>query len=190
MPAPIQQNSTNSTLFHGLSPVQAQVAAALAQGRTFTAAASEAGIHRSTIHNWLNKDKAFLPAVENALAESQEQQRDQLMELKALALKTLRELVEDPKASPSVRLKAALAILKRSDLEMPAAPEESAPEAQNFEQHLMQRIMNMEKDLHQPIPTTTDTTARNAPCPCGSGLKFKRCCGAVAPAHISQQACA
>lgn len=24
---------------------------------------------------------------------------------------------------------------------------------------------------------TTDGPARNAPCPCGSGLKFKRCCG-------------
>ena len=190
MPAPLPQKSTNSTQLHELSPVQAQVVAALAQGRTFTAAASAAGIHRSTIYNWLNKDKAFLPAVEIANAESQQQQCDEMVELKALALKTLRDLLEDPKASPSVRLKAALAILKRSDSEMPAAPKASATEAQDFEQQLKQRIMNLEKDLDHPIPITTDTTARNAPCTCGSGIKFKRCCGAAAPAQISQQACA
>jgi uncharacterized protein YchJ len=29
---------------------------------------------------------------------------------------------------------------------------------------------------------------RNAPCPCGSGLKYKRCCGRHAPPVLSQAA--
>jgi TRAP-type C4-dicarboxylate transport system permease large subunit len=29
----------------------------------------------------------------------------------------------------------------------------------------------------QTTPSLPATTARNAPCPCGSGKKYKRCCG-------------
>ena len=29
------------------------------------------------------------------------------------------------------------------------------------------------------------TTARNAPCPCGSGKKFKRCCGAAGAVDVT-----
>ena len=29
------------------------------------------------------------------------------------------------------------------------------------------------------LSTSTATTVRNAPCPCGSGRKFKHCCGAL-----------
>ena len=50
-----------------LSPVQAQVIAALAQGRTVTAAAQTAGVHRNTIYNWLN-EPLFKTAVEDAEA--------------------------------------------------------------------------------------------------------------------------
>jgi transposase-like protein len=51
-----------------LSPVQAQVIAALAQGRTITTAAVEAGIHRNTIYNWL-RELHFKTAVEEAQRE-------------------------------------------------------------------------------------------------------------------------
>jgi hypothetical protein len=30
-------------------------------------------------------------------------------------------------------------------------------------------------------PAATESVARNAPCPCGSGNKYKRCCGRLAP---------
>jgi hypothetical protein len=33
----------------------------------------------------------------------------------------------------------------------------------------------------QSAPPPAPDTARNAPCPCGSGLKYKRCCGENAP---------
>jgi preprotein translocase subunit SecA len=31
----------------------------------------------------------------------------------------------------------------------------------------------------------TQSTPRNAPCPCGSGQKYKRCCGRNAPAVLN-----
>jgi hypothetical protein len=31
--------------------------------------------------------------------------------------------------------------------------------------------------LHQPPPALTPKVGRNEPCPCGSGAKYKRCCG-------------
>ena len=53
MQADVRQNSTHfDTISHfNLSPAQAQVVAALAQGRSITAAAREASVHRATIHN-------------------------------------------------------------------------------------------------------------------------------------------
>ena len=35
----------------------------------------------------------------------------------------------------------------------------------------------MEHDTETPEPTRTTKVGRNAPCPCGSGKKYKRCCG-------------
>ena len=32
--------------------------------------------------------------------------------------------------------------------------------------------------MASPVAVNTALVSRNAPCPCGSGLKFKRCCGA------------
>lgn len=32
-------------------------------------------------------------------------------------------------------------------------------------------------DLVKPLPVTSTKVGRNTPCPCGSGKKFKKCCG-------------
>ena len=113
MTAPAQRNSTHSTLFPDLSPDQARVAEALAEGATITAAAEAAGLHRSTIHNWFRECKPFRNAVEDARDDAMENMREEMKELYKLALKTLKNLIQDPKASPSVRLRAALAIVTR-----------------------------------------------------------------------------
>ena len=31
---------------------------------------------------------------------------------------------------------------------------------------------------HSPTPAKSEKIGRNAPCPCGSGKKYKKCCGA------------
>ena len=135
MPAPAQQRSTNSTHFADLSPAQAQFLAALSQGLTISAAAESAGVHRTTTYNWYNTSPEFAAAFNEAREAHADKTRTETEDLTALALKTLRELMEDPKASPSIRLKAALAVLKRHGMAFQAA----APP--NAEQQLMQELL-------------------------------------------------
>lgn len=39
-------------------------------------------------------------------------------------------------------------------------------------------ISDFEKARNPPVPMQSEKIARNDPCPCGSGKKFKKCCGA------------
>ncbi len=133
-----------------LSPAQTQVIAALASGETVTGAARAAGVHRSTVHNWL-ADPAFSTEFDRIREDAAARIAEEIAALERLALTTLRSILEDPKASPSVRLRAALAVLNRKPPVPHAAPVRE-----------------------EPVP-------RNAPCPCGSGQKYKRCCGHNAP---------
>ena len=41
-------------------------------------------------------------------------------------------------------------------------------------------ISDLEKALNPPEPFRAEHIGRNDPCPCGSGRKYKRCCGARA----------
>jgi transposase-like protein len=145
--------------------VQAQVVASLAQGHTVTRAATAAGIHRSTIHNWLRASTEFRTALEEARRRFTASIADQLNELSAAALQTLRTLLESPDTPPAVRLKAALAVLERPD--GARDPGWQLPECV--------RLPRL-----PAAPDHASEPARNAPCPCGSGLKFKRCCGRAA----------
>jgi uncharacterized protein YecA (UPF0149 family) len=155
-----------------LSPVQAEVAAALARGETVTAAAAAAGVHRTTVHHWLRHEPEFKAAVLAARREYVETLNDELRELTARALETLRKLLDDPTTAPALQLKAALAILQRSQSwNLPESPE-PGPDA---------------ADGHPVEPEKTPSApakpvSRNAPCPCGSGTKYKRCCGGRLPA--------
>ena len=39
-------------------------------------------------------------------------------------------------------------------------------------------VSDVEKLLHPPAPSRAQVkVGRNDPCPCGSGLKYKKCCG-------------
>ena len=111
----IEQNSTHTTAISSvkLSPQQLQVATALAQGRTVSAAAREAGVHRGTIHHWFRKEPEFKVAASEAKQEYVAKLNDDLRDLSALALDTLRSLLDDPDTPHAVRLKAALAVLER-----------------------------------------------------------------------------
>jgi uncharacterized protein YchJ len=130
MSAAIHQDSTLSSPrfspFDGLSPAQAQVVAALAQGGAVTAAA--AGLHCTTIHYWMRNEPKFAAPVTQARQDYAYAVAEQLHQLSAQALVHLRAL---------------------------------------------------------PDPPDEPATARNAPCPCGSGLKYKRCCGRNAPPRLS-----
>jgi len=115
MPAPGLQNSTPSTL----TPVQAQIVLALAQGATITAAAEAAALHRTTVYLWLKTQPDFAAAIEQARAEYILTLRDDLKNMSCLALSTLRSILENSDTPAAVRLKAALAILHRPEFPVP-----------------------------------------------------------------------
>lgn len=111
----VHQISSDSShiMVTSLSPEQVQVVAALAQGSTVTRAAAAAGIHRTTVHHWFRTSPEFKAAVNQAKRLYAASVEDELLELSAVALKTLRTLLENPDTHPAVRLRTALAILER-----------------------------------------------------------------------------
>jgi transposase-like protein len=194
-----QHNSTDSDTISNanLSPAQAQVIAALACGQSVTAAAREAGLHRSTIYNWLQHEPQFKTAVESAQREYVEILNDGVRDLAADALRTLRELLNDPNTPPAVRLRTALAILQR-----PHFPAQGWNLPESIELPHRQRILDgladikadydagrmtdaIEERAKQKESADSPPTARSAPCPCGSGVKYKRCCGSGSPGKIT-----
>ena len=46
-----------------------------------------------------------------------------------------------------------------------------------FETDKPEDISDLEKMLKPPKPITSEKVGRNDPCPCGSGKKYKKCCG-------------
>ncbi len=199
-----------------LTPVQLRVAAALARGLSVTRAAAENGLHRTTVHLWQRTAPAFDAAVATFRAEAASHHTAELRALAALALATLRNLLESPSTPPAVRLRAALAILRGDLLSSaseflsswpPAAPDSPdahptesiafepppppsgtvspsthPPESIAFDAPAAQAESNGPwPPQPEATPVPLATAARNAPCPCGSKLKFKRCCGINAP---------
>ena len=151
-----------------LSPIQAAAAIALGFGLQVSAVAAELKIHRSTLYNWV-KIPLFVQSVETAHAEFEKQFRTQIAMLVRLALTNIQEILADPKSSPSIRLKAALAVLKQ-DWKLPESTEfDTMPEEPD--------PLRNEMAPPAPQPVRQEKVGRNEPCPCGSTLKYKRCCG-------------
>ena len=156
-----------------LTPLQAGAAIALGFGLNLSAVAAEFKVHRSTIHNWM-KNPEFLKAAQTCQAEFETQFRTQLAMLTRSALETLQEILTGSEASPAVRLKAALAVLKgdwklprSTDFDTLSQPSES-----------LRNEMPPEPEPATPQPAgSNNKIGRNEPCPCGSGTKYKRCCG-------------
>ncbi|MDX1985033.1 MAG: SEC-C domain-containing protein [Bryobacteraceae bacterium] len=170
---------------HELSPQQRIAIHALATGSDVTTAAAQAGIHRTTLHTWTRTLPAFRAALRQAHANHAEALQDQLRNMSNSATAVLKGILENEKASESVRLRAALAVIRAVEA---THPDRGLPATADYE-----RFMNVGLQagleaaaLQQAEP---EPTPRNAPCPCGSGAKFKRCCGASAPPvlHNSSQ---
>src|SRR6266404_6741897 len=184
MKEPIHHNSSHFEVISdaGLSPVQAQVIEALAQRQTVSAAAEKAGVHRTTIHHWIRNQPQFKAAVQTAQSEYAAEVNDGIHELAAHALLTLHDLLRDPATPHAIRLKTALAILQRPHAPNPGwnlpGPVESKPaETDSGATPIAAVIEPAAPPTQPPAPVSI---ARGAPCPCGSGRKYKRFCGAEA----------
>ena len=154
-----------------LSASQQQVLALIATGSTAPAAAAAAGVHRNTISNWLR-----LPAFHQAILQAEYDRavsfREQAAAMAPDAYAAVRALLADPATPAGVRLKAALAIIDRANACLPDQPQASAAEIQ---ENVHNSAQSAPPDHPKPAPIPAQT-GRNVPCPCGSGVKFKRCC--------------
>lgn len=178
-----------------LTPEQLTVISALSTGVSATQAAEAAGVHRNTIANWRRNQLPF----QHALAEAQYDRalyyREQAEALVPQAFEAINQILADPKTPASVRLKAALALIQLATtppppkkqieliLETPATqnlhnPAQSVapmpPQPRPVTQTQMPPIVP--KPAQQPIRRESPKVGRNEPCPCGSNLKYKRCC--------------
>src|ERR1035438_2255897 len=157
------QNST-------LSSVQIDAVSLLAAGISIVSTAKNAGVHRATVHNWL-KLPEFSAALQEARRDYVAFMNNQLREIAELAIDTIRQTLTDPEISPAVKLRAAIAVLDRPLFPKPIAP-----------------LPEEAEDLPAVQPAPSVEIARNAPCPCGSGNKYKRCCGTNAPPKLCHAA--
>jgi uncharacterized protein YecA (UPF0149 family) len=89
--------------------------------------------------------------------------REELAGLAFKAIEVLRTILHNEDASPSVRLRAAQAVLKL------AATQPEATET-------VQKTSKPHNPAQQQPIRRTIEPGRNSQCPCGSGLKYKRCC--------------
>ena len=97
-----------------LTPVQHRVLALLAEGQSLTEAAAQAGVHRNTVRNWRRSVPAFARDCEFAVREQAVAWHDHLLQLAPQAAQVLHSVLHDESASPSLRLRAAVAVLKAS----------------------------------------------------------------------------
>ena len=155
-----------------LSPIQDQIVVALANGASLSDAAAAAGIHRNTVGNWRRNSAFFRAEFARVQYDRALLLREQAESLAETAIETIRAVLTDPQASPSVRLKAALAILHHISIPFPEPPPAPIGESEL-------EPKNMHKNAQVPPNTyrrDQPKTGRNELCPCGSGRKFKQCC--------------
>ena len=87
----------------------------------------------------------------------------QFAELTGLAIDAIRTILTNADTPPSVRLRAARLILDSTRADTGRTAMETAAPIQSA-------------DTPTAPTAAPNKTGRNETCPCGSGLKFKRCC--------------
>ena len=174
-----------------LTPVQEQVLTAIVGGATITAAAEAANVHRNTIGYWRRTSLAFRRALGHAQYDRAILIRETAEQFVDEAFAALHAILSDPKTPAAARLNAAKFIIQNATTPPLPDPEwsyrmehlsRSFPDAQNAQTAQTsepEHVDSMHKDAQSAKPQpicTGPKTGRNEPCPCGSGLKFKRCC--------------
>jgi hypothetical protein len=133
-----------------LTAQQQHVLALLAQGSTVEAAADAVGVHRNTVSNWRRAGSPeFRSAWQSAQIEQAAYWRDQLQLLGDVAVESLLHVLQDPKTSPSVRLKASLAVLNVISKPVPA---HEADEPVTEELHIPAPHIPAQSRTTQPDP--------------------------------------
>ncbi len=140
-----------------LSPVQHHVLSLLAHGVSTTEAASSAGVHRNTVATWRRTGPAFA--------------REPHSKVIAMA--------SDPKPGPMKPFPASAAQAEAcigQSLLLQTLVNESAAQESETMHNSAQPPTGIDENVEKPAQNCTSRPGRNAPCPCKSGLKYKRCC--------------
>ena len=170
-------------LDYGLSQQQLAVICALSSGATLTDAAQQAGVHRNTINNWRRNLLPFQQALSDAQYDRALYFREKMENLADQAVETIRDILDNPEAPASVRLRAALAVMQTA-----TAPPPPKKQVQ----------LDIEKIVVQPDPTPVTDPApeslhknaqpqvakvgRNETCPSTTGFSLS-CVQAVQQAE-------
>jgi transposase-like protein len=167
-----------------LTAQQQQVADLLLNGSTVTAAAAQSGVHRSTIYHWCRNHKVFVSALDAARRRRVLDLNERIHGLADQAFNVMLDALAGKDVKP-LQLRAALALLKmiRDD----GASRASASDMADCWLDAQAPVPTPEPPPPPPPPPVPSAPSaepahaahpRNLPCPCGSGLKYKRCCGA------------
>lgn len=170
-----------------LTPLQHRVLALLAEGRSLTDAAAEAGVHRNTVCNWRRSVPAFTRDTEFAIREQAVVWHDRMVQLAPLAAQVLHKVLNDEAAPASLRLRAAVTVLKAAANPFVSIIA-SEVERVNPAPVVHKEIPKSRTIVHNAPVRLPPQPSRNSLCPCGSGQKFKRCCAHRAPPQSASAA--
>jgi preprotein translocase subunit SecA len=107
-------------------------------------------------------------------------QKDPLVEYKKESFNLFSELINDIKFN-------TIRTLHIIQFRVESAEEEAEKLAQKLEEEKRAQVELMQLNHHDNVdidaqePVSTKKIARNDPCPCGSGKKYKQCCGKSGP---------
>ena len=111
--------TTESSLSDTLTPIQIRVLQCLVAGQSVTAAAKEAGLHRTTVHLWTRTHPDFARALLALRQNRADRLVDELGDLADLAINTFRQILSDEKAPAAARLKAAMEVVELVESQRP-----------------------------------------------------------------------
>jgi transposase-like protein len=154
-----------------LTPIQSQVIAGLLAGRSVSAVAREHGIHRSTIYHWRLEHPYFKVVLDKARSRQQAAMFDLVQDLAEEAIEVVSGLLSSEDAN--LRLRAAQAILRLANPCHLSKETRSVIDWEALDAH----STPPQSDTIRQNPTHLPEQGRNSRCACGSGLKYKRCCG-------------
>jgi hypothetical protein len=189
-------------LTYDLPPAQEQVLAAIIGGATMKAAAEAASIHRNTISYWRQTSLLFREALSQAQYDKAVFIREEAENHVTDSFAAIHAILTKPDASDSARLNAAKYIIDKASAPPPPKPEviyhpQNVPEiahsnAQSPDPKTTaasatsaasspvapkpEIVLEYAQTEAGQTVRTAPKVGRNEPCPCGSGLKFKRCC--------------
>ncbi len=208
----LHRNSSHSSpAMPPLTPIQLQVLKLLLEGNTVTAAAAQSEIHRTTIHHWCRTKPEFVHALDAARCNRQAILHDEMDRLAASAVTVLEQTLADDSAPQALRVNAALAVIRGVNQVSSRKPLLPRTVAENIEMENFLRSLESELNCTGTLDTmvresraaasstacsTEDAQSsrvaapppaqsRNSRCPCGSGVKYKRCCGTAAAAKAA-----